>query len=83
MTESPLKKEFDYYLAHQSELVEKYNGKFVVIKDGQVIGAYDKELTAIAEAQKLGHKAGTFLVQFVSPGDTAYKQTFHSRVVFS
>lgn len=83
MTESPLKKEFDYYLAHQAELVEKYNGKFVVIKDGQVIGAYDKELTAIAEAQKLGHKAGTFLVQFVSPGDTAYKQTFHSRVVFS
>lgn len=83
MTESPLKKEFDYYLAHQAELVEKYNGKFVVIKDGQVIGAYEKELTAIAEAQKLGHKAGTFLVQLVSPGDAAYKQTFHSRVVFS
>lgn len=83
MAESPLKKDFDYYLSHQAELVEKYNGKFVVIKDGQVIGAYDKELTAITEAQKLGHKAGTFFVQFVSPGDTAYKQTFHSRVAFS
>lgn len=83
MPESPLKKEFDYYLAHQAEMVEKYNGKFVVIKDGNVLGAYDNELTAIAESQKAGHKAGTFLVQFVSPGDTAYKQTFHSRVVFS
>lgn len=83
MPESPLKKDFDYYLAHQAEMVEKYNGKFVVIKDGEVIGAYDNELAAIVDAQKKGHKAGTFLVQLVSPGDTAYKQTFHSRVVFS
>lgn len=83
MAESPLKKDFEFYLAHQGEMVEKYNGKFVVIKDGEVVGAFDNELTAISEAQKKGHKAGTFLVQFVSPGDTAYKQTFHSRVVFS
>lgn len=83
MPESLLKKDFDYYLAHQAEMVEKYNGKFVVIKDSKVIGAYDNELAAIVDAQKKGHKAGTFLVQLVSPGDTAYKQTFHSRVVFS
>lgn len=81
--ESPLKKEFQYYLDHQKELVEQYNGKFVVIKDANVIGAYDNELAAIGDAQQKGLKAGTFLVQFVSPGDTAYKQTFHSRVIFS
>lgn len=81
--ESALEKEFKYYLAHQSELVEKYNGKFIVIKDGEVIGSYDNELAAISDAQKKHHKVGTFLVQFVSPGDTAYKQSFHSRVVFS
>lgn len=52
MPESPLKKDFDYYLAHQAEMVEKYNGKFVVIKDGEVIGAYDNELAAIVDAQK-------------------------------
>lgn len=80
--ESPLKKEFQYYLDHQKEMVEKYNGKFIVIKDETVVGCYDNELSAITNAQQKGHKAGTFLVQFVSPGDTAYKQTFHSRVVF-
>lgn len=83
MAESPLKQEFQYYLDHQKELVEKYNGKFVVIKDANVVGSYDSELSAITESQKQSLKLGTFLVQFVSPGDTAYKQTFHSRVVFS
>lgn len=79
--ESPLKKDFQFYLDHQKELVEKYNGKVIVIKDANVVGEYENELAAIAEAQKKGLKVGTFLVQFVSPGDTAYKQTFHSRVI--
>jgi hypothetical protein len=81
--ESPLKKEFQFYLDHQKELIEKYNGKFIVIKDCEIVGAYDTQLTAISEAQKKALKVGTFLVQLVSPGDTAYKQTFHSRAVFS
>ncbi|MCL4553080.1 MAG: hypothetical protein M1305_05975 [Candidatus Marsarchaeota archaeon] len=76
-----LKKEFEYYLDHQTEMIEKYNGKFIVIKDGQVLRAYDDELTAITETQK-EHELGTFLVQRVSPGESAYSQTFHSRAVF-
>jgi hypothetical protein len=82
MAESPLIQEFQYYIDHQKELVDEHNGKFVVIKDAKVVGAYDNELEAITEAQNKGLKVGTFLIQFVSPGDTAYKQTFHSRVVF-
>ncbi|HYU69803.1 MAG TPA: DUF5678 domain-containing protein [Burkholderiales bacterium] len=80
--DSPLKKEFEFYLAHQGELLEKYNGKFIAIKDGNVLGSYDDELAAINETQKT-HKLGTFLVQKVSPGTSSYNQTFHSRVVFS
>jgi hypothetical protein len=74
-----LKREFEYYLANQQELVKKYNGKFVVIKNRQVIGAYDDEPTAVSETTK-HHELGTFLVQKVSPGEEAYTQTFHSRV---
>ena len=40
-TYTMLEKEFTYYLDHQSELVEKYNGKFLVIKGEDVIGVYD------------------------------------------
>lgn len=79
---SALQDEFNYYLAHQAELVEAYDGKFVAIKDGKVLGAYTDELEAIHETKKT-HKLGTFLVQKVTPGDDAYKQTFHSRVVFT
>ena len=80
--DSPLKREFQFYLEHQKEMVAKYDGKFIVLKTEQVLGAYDDELTAITETQK-SHEIGTFLVQKVSEGSSAYTQTFHSRVVFS
>ena len=79
---NPLQKEFQFYLDHQNEMVGKYDGKYIVIKDGQVLGAYDDELAAIIQTQK-SHKLGTFLVQLVSRGPGGYTQTFHSRVVFS
>lgn len=79
---SPLQPEFSFYLSHQDEMVEKYDGKYVVIKNETVLGAYDDDLSAVAETQK-SHEIGTFLVQKVSEGDTEYSQTFQSRVVFS
>jgi len=79
---SPLTKEFKYYLANQDEIVKQYDGRYVVIKNCEVIGAYTDQLEAINETQK-EHKAGTFLVQLVSPGETEYSQNFHSRVAFS
>ncbi len=82
MSKSPLAAEFQYYLDHQAELVQRYDGKFVVIRDDQILGAYDDELTAVTETQK-SEKLGTFLVQKVSSGAGDYTQTFHTRVVFS
>ena len=79
---SPLQPEFNFYLSHQDEMVEKYDGKYVVIKNETVLSAYDDDLSAVAETQK-SHELGTFLVQKVSKGDSEYSQTFHSRVVFS
>lgn len=77
--ENPLQKEFDFYIAHQAELVEKYRGKFLVIKDGQVIGDYDDQATAVLHTQKT-HPLGTFLVQQALPGTAGYTQSFYSRV---
>jgi len=78
---SSLQQEFAYYLSHQKEMIAEYDGKYVVIKGGVVVGAYDDELTAVTETQK-AHELGTFLVQKVSQGDSEYTQTFHSRAVF-
>lgn len=76
-----LEKEFKYYLDHQDELVKKYNGKVIVLKDSKVIGTYDSELEAVKETTKK-HKLGTFLVQKCEPGTESYTQTYHSRVAF-
>jgi len=81
MAESRLKREFEYYLANQGDLVKKYNGKYVVIQNRSVIGVYDDQATAIEETAKK-YELGTFLVQKVEPGEGAYTQTFQSRVAF-
>jgi hypothetical protein len=78
---SPLKASFDYYLANQSSFVEKYNGKFVVLKETAVVGVFDNETEAVLETQK-SHRLGTFLVQLVGPGKSSHTQTFYSRVAF-
>ncbi len=76
-----LKNEFNYFLKNQEELVKKYNGKYIVIKEEKVIGDYETEADAYIETSKM-HKVGTFLIQYCVPGEDSYTQTFHSRVAF-
>lgn len=78
---SSLTESFNFYLANQADFVQRHNGKVIVIKDNQVIGVFDDEITAVNETQKK-HEIGTFLVQKVGPGSDLYTQTFHSRVAF-
>ncbi len=79
---STLKEEFAYYLENQGELVKKYSGKFLAIKNKEVIGAYDTMSEAVNETSK-SHEKGTFLVQKCEPGKNAYTATYRSRVAFS
>ncbi len=76
-----LEKEFKYFKDHQEELVKKHEGKYLVIVGKEVVGVYDSEIDAYTEAKKR-HKPGTFLIQLCLPGESAYTQTFYSRVIF-
>ena len=75
-----LEREFEFYLKRQEELVSEYQGKFVVIRDCQVVGAYEDEIEAI-EKTALRFPLGSFLVQKCEPGAENYTQIFHSPVV--
>ena len=66
-----LEKEFKYYLDNQSELVEKYNGRVLVIVNEKVVGDYNSEVEAYFESLK-NYNLGTFLIQRCTPGDEAY-----------
>ncbi len=76
-----LQRELNYFKENQEKLVSKYGGKFLVIKDEEVKGAYDSEIEAYSDA-KSKFELGTFLIQECSPGEESYTQTFHSRAVF-
>ena len=76
-----LKELFKYYLDHQEELVKDYNGKYLVITDFKVAGAYNNESEAYFDAvAKYG--LGNFILQLCTPGEEGYTSTFHSRVIF-
>jgi hypothetical protein len=82
MSNSNLQKQLEYFKDHQDELVKKYKGKFLVIKDQAVQGVYDTEIEAYTDA-KNKFELGTFLIQQCLPGQESYTQTFHSRVALS
>lgn len=77
-----LKELFSFYLANQAKLVEQYNGKYIVLVDNQVVGAFDTMEQAYNYAESK-YELGTFLIQLCTPGDEAYTQIFNSRVVFA
>jgi len=82
MTDNYLQKQLNYFKSNQDEFVKKYAGKFLVIKDEKVQGAYNTEIGAYTDA-KNKFELGTFLIQQCLPGQESYTQTFHSRVALS
>ncbi|MBI9008450.1 MAG: hypothetical protein JEZ05_00335 [Tenericutes bacterium] len=71
--------EFEFFATNKEELLKKYYGKFIVIKDQKVQGKYNSIEEAIVSGMK-SFELGTFLVKQCIPGSD--EQTFHSRVCF-
>lgn len=75
-----LDNEFDYYIEHQDELVDQYDGQVIVIKNRKVIGNYATIRNAIVSTSE-EHKPGTFLVHRCGPGKENYTIKVNSRLV--
>lgn len=73
-----LKKEFQYYIDHQTELVSKYNGKFIVIIGESVVGAFSTKAEAYIDSVGK-YKLGTFLIQWCAPGPESYTIDIYTR----
>ena len=80
--ENGLNDEFEHYLEHRIDLAEKYDGRYIVIKNRNVIGDYDTRRVAIETTMKT-QALGTFLVQKCSSDPDSIKQRFLSRAYFS
>ncbi len=78
---SNLGQEFKWYLKNKDDLIQKYEGRVLVIKDEKLVGLFDDEMEAIRHTA-LEHELGTFLVQECSSDPLSTSATFHSRVRF-
>jgi hypothetical protein len=76
---SEVRKQFDFYVANQDDLVKKYRGRYVVIVGEEVAADFGTEMEAYKFASST-YEPGTFMIQLVTPGKENYSQTFHSRV---
>lgn len=77
-----LNDEFEYYLENRTALAEKYDGRYIVVKNCNAIGDYDARRVAIETTMKT-HTSGAFLVQKCSSDPDSIKQRFLSRAYFS
>lgn len=66
-----LRDDLNFFIANQDKLVERYGGRTLVIKDGQVVGDYDDALSAYLAA-KASFPPGSFSIQRCEPGSDAY-----------
>lgn len=69
--------ELRFFITHQKEFVEKYNGKVLVLRGDELVGVYGSPLEAYTEAQKQ-FPLGTFMIQPCAPGPEAYTVTLHT-----
>lgn len=73
-----IKQLFNYYLQHQNELVEKYNGKYLIITKDGVVSAWNREDDAAAyHDAKDRYGLGNFIMQLCTPGAEAYTYFNH------
>lgn len=64
-----MKADFEWFKANQENLVKQYNGKYLVIREKVVLGAYASAAKAVAGTS---FPMGEYLVQRCVPGKKAY-----------
>lgn len=75
-----LEQEYQYYRAHEQELLKKYQGKFLGLVEEELVGVFDTEIEGYL-ALKKKYGLGKFLLQHCIP-ETSRIQRYHSRVAF-
>jgi hypothetical protein len=75
-------KELAFFIQNQEELVSRFGGQFLILRDSEVAGVYPSPIEAYVAALKQ-FKPGTFMIQPCMPGPSAYTVTISSYEVAS
>ncbi len=74
-----LNHEFKWFLKNRDDLIRRYEGHFLVIKNQEILGVYDDDMDAIRHTIS-DHELGTFLVQKCTSDPYSITAKFHSWV---
>jgi hypothetical protein len=72
MTTSTMNAQLRYFMAHQTEFLREFRGKYLVIKDEAIWGVFESPLKAYLAATKENLTLGEFLIQGCVPGPEAF-----------
>ncbi len=73
-------KELNFFIKNQNDLVSKYSGKTLLLREENVAGVFDSPLEAYLAGQQK-YAPGTFMIQPCEPGPAAYTVTLSSHEV--
>lgn len=70
-TEADRAADFKYFLEHYNEFFQKYGHKFIVIRNQEILGAYEDTVSAV-DATTQTYPIGTFIVQECNGEESGY-----------
>jgi hypothetical protein len=81
MAHEALHADFDFYVNHHHELAEKYEGRYIVLKNQEVIADYPSAFEAYTDMdnKKL---LGTCIIQYCSADPASYTTQIFSPIVY-
>ena len=75
MTDELINKNYDWFKKNLNELVKKYNGLYVVVKNNSVIASYNSFDEAFVDMSEK-EQPGTFIIQLCTLDSEKTTQTF-------
>ena len=77
-----LREELEYFIAHQEELVARFEGKVLAIRGKEVVGVFDSVLNAYLDAKRR-YPPGSVMIQPCQRGADAYTVSVATRGLFA
>ena len=72
-----MRKDVDWYYANLDSLLPIYNGKYLAIADGQLLGDFDECIDGVRAMESAGRKRGTYIVHKCIPLEQERREWYY------
>ena len=72
-----MQKDVDWYYANLDSLLPLYNGKYLAIADGRLLGDFDECIDGVRAMEGAGRKRGTYIVHKCIPLEQERREWYY------